>query len=224
MAQRQSRAKTPIQIAVGGGKGGSGGTLLSQALSVCAALRGFKVALRGCRKTSNNSWIYRPRHIAGVDVFSSDERIESDMYDFIFTDVTSRTFTTHPRAPNSILADFGHQNMLVVPVDLACESSIALKTHALLCSQPKQLCWVAVQVCSQIDPQTLIADSSKTECLARYMARVAIVHRQKPQLEIDGQFCPNSQQDQFHDLFDEICERLQRPAQPVNSRQPTAHS
>lgn len=217
------RLQKPVQIAVGGAKGGSGASTLTEALAVTVLNLGYRVAVRQYLEDwsigrFNDRDFYSPISLIAAD----NEQVDLNAYDFVFTVVPSRRFSKRFNSADAVAKEFGGQDFLLVPVDLSMlfGAQVALDVFPLLDEVPECPPWGAVQISDYLNLPYFIRVLERIKPWLPLLLPQPIIHRGDAPIT-DFEFLSPGTEMMHLSLFREICQRinvdLQVPARNPNN-------
>ncbi|TXH01834.1 MAG: hypothetical protein E6R09_05910 [Rhodocyclaceae bacterium] len=209
------RLPSPLHIAVGGGKGGSGASTVALSLAVAAKDIGYRAAYLAYENACNASYALAQQvtdfHVGVIE--KSDYKPES--FDFIFVDVPARILT--PQNPDyKKISDFvAWADLLVLPINLdgVMDREVALNAFKTLDALPSTLPWMALQCGTRLDLASLMTKLEEIQPWMRLLCSRPVIYSTMPikfkhDIAATWEFVHDDAAGCFYDILQNIAERL----------------
>lgn len=207
------RLPQPVNIAVGGGKGGSGASTIALSLAVAAKDLGYRVALipynRHCHAQYYLAQKVTDFYIAPVGALD----YESGKFDFVFIDLPSAMLIKANLEALSQALDW--IDFLLLPVDLCSyfDRCAAIQAFETLDALPSAPAWMSLQCGKHLDLKNFVKEFEQIENWMRLLCARPIVNLEFPVKFVHEHiatwaFAHNDAADCFYRILEEVANRL----------------
>jgi hypothetical protein len=209
------RLPHPVHIAVGGGKGGSGASTITLSLAVAAKDIGYRVALITSDENCNADYALAQKVTDFYMPPAGNFNYNPEDYDFIFVDLPARMLTLPQHDYEKIRKRLERADFLVLPVNLChvFDRNPALEAFKMLDALPLAPAWMALQCGRRLDLASFAEHLEEIEPWMRLLCRRPIIYSMEPvnfihKFSATWKFAHEDVAQCFHDILDEIAERL----------------